>query len=198
MPPFCSLSGLCAPRQPAIAQQVDAYFGLSTARVSSNGQQIDTFGDGTLMRRRAWEAPLPISASTSSSTGNWGLAGHRPGSGLPRTMLVSRITRHSMPSMAFFSLPNSGPRVPLRNYAPASDSQACISILTTSVLRSSSGMSGFALLLVHLAGAARFYVTNHVFLRPAVDVQYVNDFFPFGSNWVPRYSMSVGYSFGRE
>jgi hypothetical protein len=30
------------------AQQVDAYLGAGTARASSNGQSINTFGDGTL------------------------------------------------------------------------------------------------------------------------------------------------------
>jgi hypothetical protein len=30
------------------AQQVDAYLGAGTARASSNGQNIDTFGDGAL------------------------------------------------------------------------------------------------------------------------------------------------------
>jgi hypothetical protein len=50
----------------------------------------------------------------------------------------------------------------------------------------------------HVAVAARVYVKYRFFLRPAVDVQYVKAFAPFGSNWVPRYSMSFGYSFGRE
>jgi hypothetical protein len=52
--------------------------------------------------------------------------------------------------------------------------------------------------LAHIAGAANLYVTHHVFLRPAVDIHYVNNFFLFRSNWVPRYSMSVGYSFGKS
>jgi hypothetical protein len=26
----------------------------------------------------------------------------------------------------------------------------------------------------------------------------VNDFFQFGSNWVPEYTMGLGYSFGGE
>ncbi len=52
--------------------------------------------------------------------------------------------------------------------------------------------------LVNLAVATRLYVTGRVFVRPAVDVQHVNNFFLFGSNWVTRYSLSVGYSFGKE
>ena len=42
------LVGFSASRQPARAQEVDAYVGLGTARAIPNGQQIDTFGDGTL------------------------------------------------------------------------------------------------------------------------------------------------------
>jgi hypothetical protein len=50
----------------------------------------------------------------------------------------------------------------------------------------------------HFGAAARFYVTSRLFLRPAVDVHWVNNFFQFGSNWVPEYTMSVGYTFGGE
>ena len=50
----------------------------------------------------------------------------------------------------------------------------------------------------HFAGAARLYLSNHVFVRPALDIHYTPSFHLFGSNWAPRYSVSVGYSFGRE
>ena len=50
----------------------------------------------------------------------------------------------------------------------------------------------------HFGVAARLYATPHIFFRPAVDVHWVNDFFQFGSNWVPEYTMSFGYSFGGE
>ena len=50
----------------------------------------------------------------------------------------------------------------------------------------------------HLGVAARLYATHHLFVRPAIDAHYVNNFFQFGSNWVPQYSLGVGYSFGGE
>jgi hypothetical protein len=50
---------------------------------------------------------------------------------------------------------------------------------------------------VHLAAAGRWYLTDHLFLRPALDVHFVRNFFEFGSNWVPQYSVGIGYSFGR-
>jgi hypothetical protein len=50
----------------------------------------------------------------------------------------------------------------------------------------------------HLAGGIRFYATQHFFVQPQVDAHYVNNFFQFGSNWVPEYSASVGWSFGER
>jgi hypothetical protein len=49
---------------------------------------------------------------------------------------------------------------------------------------------------LHLAGGVRFYATHHLFIQPQIDAHYVNNFFQFGSNWVPQYSASVGWSFG--
>ena len=53
-------------------------------------------------------------------------------------------------------------------------------------------------LQVHLAAGIRFYVTPHLFVRPQVDAHYVNNFFQFGSNWVPEYGASIGWSFGEH
>ena len=50
----------------------------------------------------------------------------------------------------------------------------------------------------HLSAAVRFYATHHVFFRPQFDARWVNNFFQFGSSWVPEYSASVGYSFGER
>lgn len=51
---------------------------------------------------------------------------------------------------------------------------------------------------VHLSAGIRFYVTPHLFVRPQVDAHYVNNFFQFGSNWVPEYGASLGWSFGER
>ena len=50
----------------------------------------------------------------------------------------------------------------------------------------------------HLGAAVRWYLTDHLFLRPALDLHHVNNFFEFGSTWVPQYSVGIGYSLGRE
>ncbi len=38
---------------------------------------------------------------------------------------------------------------------------------------------------LHLAGGVRFYVKGGIFVRPQIDGHWVNNFFQFGSNWVP-------------
>jgi hypothetical protein len=53
-------------------------------------------------------------------------------------------------------------------------------------------------LQVHMEAGVRLYLTSHLFLRPQVDAHYVNNFFQFGSNWVPEYGASLGWSFGER
>ena len=50
----------------------------------------------------------------------------------------------------------------------------------------------------HLAAGIRFYATQHFFVEPRIDAHYVNNFFQFGSNWVPEYGGTVGWSFGER
>jgi len=49
----------------------------------------------------------------------------------------------------------------------------------------------------HFGAAFRWYLTDHFFLRPALDLHYVNNLKEFGSNAVPNYSFGIGYSIGR-
>jgi len=51
---------------------------------------------------------------------------------------------------------------------------------------------------IHMAAGLRIYATNHLFFRPQVDARYVNNFFQYGSNWVPEYGASLGWSFGER
>jgi hypothetical protein len=61
-----------------------------------------------------------------------------------------------------------------------------------------TGCPGSSHFQVHMSVAAPWYLTNHFFLRPAIDAHYVNHFSEFSSNWVPQFSMGIGYSLGRE
>lgn len=49
---------------------------------------------------------------------------------------------------------------------------------------------------VHMAAAGRIYATKNIFVRPAFDLRYVDNFFQFGRGWVPEYSVGLGWSFG--
>lgn len=51
---------------------------------------------------------------------------------------------------------------------------------------------------VHLAGGVRIFVTSNVFIRPQVDVHYVHNYQQFGSNWAPQFMISVGYESGEH
>jgi hypothetical protein len=49
---------------------------------------------------------------------------------------------------------------------------------------------------LHFSGGVRFYVKGNLYLRPQVDVHWVHNFVEFGSNWVPQYSVAIGYTLG--
>ena len=51
---------------------------------------------------------------------------------------------------------------------------------------------------VHMAGGVRIYLTSNIFIRPQVDVHYVRNYEEFGSNWAPQYMISVGYTSGEH
>jgi len=66
------------------------------------------------------------------------------------------------------------------------------------LIGSSSGLVGSSNhFLVHGSAGLRFYVTDHVYIRPQVDVYYVPNYIQFGRNTVLEPTVSVGYSFGR-
>jgi hypothetical protein len=47
---------------------------------------------------------------------------------------------------------------------------------------------------LHVGGGVRVYVYKGVFVRPTVDIHWVNDLTEFSSHWVPAYSVAVGYT----
>jgi hypothetical protein len=51
---------------------------------------------------------------------------------------------------------------------------------------------------LHFGGGLRLYVRGGLFVRPQIDVHWVNNFFQFGSGWVPEYSAAVRYTFGKR
>jgi hypothetical protein len=51
---------------------------------------------------------------------------------------------------------------------------------------------------VHGAIAVKMYLKGGIFIKPQVDARYVPNFSQFGSNFVPEFSASLGYTFGRK
>jgi hypothetical protein len=51
---------------------------------------------------------------------------------------------------------------------------------------------------VHGAIGVKLYAKGGIFLKPQVDVRYIPNFSQFGSNFVPEFTVSLGYTFGRK
>ncbi len=51
---------------------------------------------------------------------------------------------------------------------------------------------------VHFSAGLRVYIKGGIFIRPQFDIHYVNNFYQFGSGWVPEYGAVIGYTFGRQ
>ena len=194
-----SITALCAALEPAHAQLVDAYLGLGGVHDGSTHQQFNTFGDGALY-------------STDSLTGlvgDFGLGvmiGRHLGAGfdtawrLPHgtyTGIAYRPTFYSFDGIyepAFLTRKRFSPEVRVGIggaglHFSSDQQQACVN---------GPACQSSAHFQVHLAAAARIYVTDHLFIRPALDIHAVHQFSEFASDIVAEYSVGVGYSLGRE
>jgi hypothetical protein len=52
---------------------------------------------------------------------------------------------------------------------------------------------------LHFSGGMKWQITEHVFVRPQVDVHWIAGFDSapvYGRNWVPQYTIAIGYKFG--
>ena len=181
-----------------LAQQVDAFLGAGSAYASSTGQSIDTFGDGTLYPTPSMGGVFTdfgLNVFLNSQVGVGWTASWRPAhdyAGLqyrPSFNIFDAIyqplklrTKRSWPEF------RAGIGIAAVHF-DFDDQQSCDQV---------PGCPSSHHFLVNVGVATRLYVTGHVFVRPAVQVHYVNNFFLFGSKWVPQYSLSVGYSFGKE
>ena len=197
------LIGLLSATQMAHAQagQVNAYFGLGTAMNSSSNQQIDTFGTGSPYTTPKMGGLFGDIGASLMLTPHWGVGGdlswktsqgaytglnYRPFfynfDGIYEPMKSKRFVPELRGGLGGVSLRYS------------INQQSCDALVgcstTNQFLESSHHFQA------HMEAAARLYVTNRIFLRPAVEAHYVNNFIQFGSNWVPQYSIGVGYSFG--
>ena len=205
------LAGLCSTGMLSKAQGLDVYFGVGTMRDSSNGTSIDTFNTGNV-------GPANTAGyyNTPKLTGAFGKAGAdflitpHFGVGAEADFRFSQGDYAGLnyrPTLYdFYGIwqpIHRGRIVPelvgglgaanLKYYYPQSYCDAFAGCSSSNTFLESSNH-----LQVHLGVAVSIYATQHIFIRPQVDAHFVNNFYQFGSDWVPEYSVSVGYRFGEH
>jgi hypothetical protein len=183
---------------PLRTQQVDVYLGFGTARDSSNGQSFNTQGSGKLYPAPSMGGVFPDFGISVFLKGNLGVGwtaswrGSHDYAGLQYRAAFHTFDAIYQPARLRIKRSEPELRAGLglaSIHYDLGDQGSCDAV---------PGCPSSHYFVGHAAAAARLYMTDHIFLRPAVDVQYVKAFLPFGSNWVPRYSVSFGYSFGKE
>ncbi len=191
---------------PAHAQLApDVFFGVGTASTSSSGQTLNTYGDGTLYGTPRLGGTFGKIGADIMITPHFGIGGetdlrfsqgdyaglkYRPtfydfnAIWAPTGRRLKRVVPELQAGIG---------GVNLSFYQPASYCDSFVGCSSSNQYVESS--NHFQL---HLEAGVRMYVTSHLFVRPQVDAHYVNNFFQFGSNWVPEYGASIGWSFHRE
>ncbi|MBV9765749.1 MAG: outer membrane beta-barrel protein [Acidobacteriaceae bacterium] len=202
--PVISALCLCAPF--ANAQSVDAYFGVGTMTDSSSKTSIDTFGTGNPFTSPRLGGTFGKAGADVMLTPHFGVNGdvdfrfaqgaysgltYRPmfydfnAIWAPTGRSLKRVVPEIQAGLGAVNLKFFSPSASFCDaFAGCSSSN--------SYLESSNHFQ------VHLAAGLRLYATQHLFFQPQVDAHYVNNLFQFGSNWVPEYSASVGWSFGER
>jgi hypothetical protein len=196
--------GLLAGAPLVLAQgfQTNVYFGLGTATDSSNGQSLNLLGTGTFNTPKVtglfadaggsfmFTPHFGAGADFSwrAGQGNYAGVNYRPFfydfNGIWQPIKTKRIVPEIQAGIG-------GVRVGF-----SATSASCDPLTGCSTV--SLGSESSSHFQTHFGVAARLYATPHIFVRPAVDVHWVDNFFQFGSDWVPEYSLGVGYSFGGQ
>lgn len=182
---------------------LDAFFGVGTATAPSSNQLIDTYQDGTLYGTPRLGGTFGKVGADLMLTPHFGVNGevdfrfsqgayagltYRPtfydfnGVWLPFGDRFKRVVPELEAGLGGANL---------KFYYPSSYCDAFAGCSSSNQYIESSNH-----LQVHFAAGIRFYVTHHVFIRPQIDAHWVNNFYQFGSNWVPEYGAAVGWSFG--
>jgi hypothetical protein len=194
--------GIAAGIQLAQAQSFNAYYGVGTAIDTSSKQQIDTFGTGipfTTPKLGGLTSDIGASFMFSKHFGAAADLSWRDSSaayaGLNYRPFFYNFDAVYEPVKSKRIVPELRAGLGGVNLSYSFNQQACDAFVGCS--SSNQPVESSHHFQVDMQAAARIYFTNHLFVRPAVEAHYVNNFFQFGSNWVPQYSVGVGYSFGR-
>lgn len=182
----------------ASAQEVAAYLGFGGAYDSSNGAKIDTFSDGTLHDTPSLDGVFGHIGASVFLNKFAGVGGE-----ISWALFQSDYAGiQYRPTFYTFDAILRPPKVGTKRFVPefrAGIGGARLHFFPNDDLSCAQvpGCPSSDHFQVHFAAAARWYMTSHLYLRPAVDVHYVNNLTEFGSNWVPQYSVGIGYSLGR-
>jgi hypothetical protein len=197
---ICLFAGM----RPASAQTgpINVYFGTGAATDSSSKQSIDTFGTGNPFTTPKMGGLFSDLGASAMLTRHFGVGGdyswrdtQAAYAGLNYRPLFYNIDGVYQPSKSKRFEPEF--RAGLGGAAMHFTYKQTACNQFTGCSTSNAPVANSDHFAVHTAAAARLYVTNNVFVRPAFDLRYVNNFFQFGHNWVPEYSVGVGWSFGR-
>jgi hypothetical protein len=197
---FCFCSALASAQKGP-----DVFFGVGTATDSSSNTQIDTFSTGSPYTTPKLGGSFGKIGGDFMITKHFGVLaetdfhfGQVAYAGLQTRPVFYDFNAIYMPTADRFKrivpvLEGGLGGVHLGFTYPQTtcDAFAGCSTNTTSVESSNHFQ-------IHMAAGIRLYATNHVFFQPQVDARYVNNFFQYGSNWVPEYGASLGWSFGER
>jgi hypothetical protein len=200
---ICVSIGLFIAAHMSMAQSANVYFGYGTAMDSSSNQQIDTFGTGVPYTTPKLGGSFLDVGSTVLFTDHFGVgadvswrATHAAYAGLRMMPVFYDLDGVWQPGHTKRFEPEihaglGGMKLGY-SFSQTNCNQLSGCETATESVTSSSHFQ------VHFSAAARFYLTDHVFIRPAVDGHYVANLFQYGRDVVPEYSLGIGYSFGRE
>ena len=184
---------------------LDVFVGVGTAQDSSSGAQIDTYGTGNPFTTPALAGVFGrvgadymfrpwIGAGAETdwrfSQGGYAGLGYRP-LFYDFNVVFTPTAGKNRRIVPEFQAGIGGTKLSFFENATYCDAFAGCSSSNAEVESSNHFQT-------HLSAGIRFYATRHLFIRPQIDAHYVDNFFQFGSNWVPEYGASVGWSFGER
>jgi len=174
---------------------VSVYFGLGTAWDSSSNQIVDTFGDGTLYNTPSLHGTFVRMGAVVMLKPRFGVGGNV-------SFLGSKGAYAGLKYRPIFYDFNAiyQPLGSSRRIVP--ELQAGLGSVYVSFCDSQQFCDAFTSAAqhfqVHIGGGLHFYLKGGFFVRPQVDVHWVNNFTEFGSSWVPEVGAAVGYTFGKK
>ena len=203
--PLAICLGLLAGASIMTAQtpQANFYFGVGAATNSSSNTPIDVFGTGNFINTPKMTGTFLDAGGSFMLTPHFGAGANLSGrasqgyyAGINYRPFFYDVNGIWQPIKSKRFVPEVQAGIGGVRVGFSANQTACDALVGCQTFNAGSENSDH--FQAHFGVAARLYATPHIFVRPAVDAHWVNNFFQFGSNWVPEYSVGVGYSFGGE